>query len=348
MSIGLEELLGPPLKYRSDQEGPDLPFKEQELVLAQEAGSLAIWEWYLGRDEVRWLWGAAAVFGRPLEELRTSADVYALVDPEDREGFIEATQRGVNESDGFDAVYRVTWPNGELHWIRSRGRVVHSAEGERLVIGVAQDVTDMKEREQSLAAQARLLDLAHEPILVRDAEDRITFWNKGAERLYGYTSSQAKGQKSHELLKTRFPEPLRNIEARYREMGSWEGELIHVTKNGSLVHVESRWQQFTDGALWTLETNYDLSQQRALLIAKAWEEKAKLIGELSHEINNPLAAATSAAYMLRQGCDSDSQDYLEILEESITRIADFIRRSNELHQSARSDEETIQRTRQVQ
>ena len=322
-----------------------MPFKEQQLSLAQEVGGLAIWEWYFERNQVRWLPGAVSLYGRPLEEIRTRGDVYDLICEEDRARAIEVTQRAISDSAGFDMVYRVTWPNGELRWIRSRSRVVHSSEGEPLMIGVAQDITDMKDREQSLEAQARLLDLAHEPILVRDSDDCITFWNKGAERLYGYTSSEAKGQKSHDLLHTKFPAPLQSIEARYRQKGYWDGELIHVTKAGSLVHVASRWQEFTNGARWTLETNYDLSQQRALLIAKAWEEKAKLIGELSHQINNPLAAATTAAYMLRQGCDSDVHQYLQILEESITRIADFIRKSNELHQSARAAEETIQRTK---
>ena len=320
-----------------------MPFKEQELVLAQEVSGLAVWEWYIDRNEVKWLPGAVPLFGRPLEDVRTRTDVYDLIDERDRERVIQDAQTAITGSGSFDLVYRVPWPNGELHWVRTRARLTHTAEGERLVIGVAQDVTDVKEREQSLEAQARLLDLAHEPILVRDAEDRITFWNKGAERLYGYTSSQAEGQKSHDLLRTKFPEPLRRIEARYKEMGSWEGELIHMTREGSLVHVASRWQRFGSDTISTLETNFDLSQQRALLIAKAWEEKAKLIGELSHEINNPLAAATTAAYMLRQGCDAQVQDYLQILEESITRIAEFIRKSNELHQSARGAEEMIQR-----
>ena len=324
--------------------GSKVPFKEQQLTLAQEVGGLAIWEWYFERDQVRWLPGAVALFGRPLEEIGTRRDIYELICEEDRERVVEATERALSGSGGFDMVYRVKWPNGELHWLRSRARLIHSAEGEPLMIGVAQDITDVKEREQSLEAQARLLDLAHEPILVRDLDDRITYWNKGAERLYGYTSSEAKGQKSHDLLHTKFPEPLRNIEARYEQKGAWEGELIHVTKEGSLVHVASRWQKFIDGAQCTLETNYDLSQQRALLIARAWEEKAKLIGELSHQINNPLAAATTAAYMLRQGCDSDVQQYLQILEESITRIGEFIRKSNELHQSARANEEKIQST----
>lgn len=320
-----------------------MPFKEQELILAQEVARLAIWEWYIDRNQVRWLPGAVELFGRPLDEVRTYSQLYGLIDEQDREQFRETVQRAVSGSGDFDVVCRVSLPNGKAHWIRTRGRLIHAADGERLIIGVAQDISDLKAREQSLEAQARLLDLAREPVLVRDSADKITFWNKGAERLYGFSSAEAKGQVSHQLLRTRFPEPLQNLRSRFEETGFWEGELIHFTKYGGMVHVASRWQKFTNGGLCTLETNFDLSQQRALLVSKAWEEKAKLIGELSHEINNPLAAATTAAYMLRQECGSQMQEYVRILEASITRIAEFIRRSNELHQSARTFEEAVQR-----
>jgi PAS domain S-box-containing protein len=319
-----------------------MPFKEQELILAQQLAGLAIWEWHVETDDLTWLPGGVPLFGRPMSEIAHSKDAPQPLYEEDHVRVQHAVQKAVDEGGDFDVEYRVQWPNGEVHWIRTRGRMVQHPERGKLLIGVTQDTTETKSREQALEAQARLLDLAYEPILVRDAEDRITFWNKGAERLYGYPSKEAVGKRSHDLLCTKFPDSLEHIEAQLAKHRSWEGELIHCTKDQRFIHVASRWQRLSDGETWTLETNFDLSHQKALQVAKVWEEKAKLIGELSHEINNPLAAATNATYMLRNGSNHPVQEYVDILEESIQRIAQFIRKSNELHEKARAREHRLQ------
>jgi len=315
-----------------------MPFKEQELRLAQELAGLAIWEWSVDSDELFWHPGSVPLFGRPLSEITSRKDISRALFQEDRELLQKAFDKIVNEGGEFDLEYRIQWPNDEVHWIRSRGRRVQHPERGTLLIGVTQDTTEIKRRENMLQAHARLLDLAYEPILVRDADDKVTFWNKGAERLYGYTSEEATGKRSHDLLCTKFPVPLQQIEAQLAGKGHWDGELIHTAKDQRLIHVASRWQRFSQGGISTLETNFDLSQQKALEVAKVWEEKAKLIGQLSHEINNPLAAATNAAYMLRSGCDQPVQEYISVLEESIQRIAQFVRKSHELHEKARAVE----------
>lgn len=319
-----------------------MPFKEQELILAQESAQLAIWEWHVDSDALRWLPGSVELFGRPMADVRSRQTVFEFMHEEDRERVSASIRAALSHREDFDVEFRVAWPAGETHWIRSCGRVVDSPDRGTLMIGVSQDITESKEKEDSLRAQARLLELAYEPILVRDAANKITYWNKGAERLYGYTWKEANGQRSHDLLCTRFPEPLHDIEARLAQNGYWEGELIHCTKDKRLLHVASRWQTFSNESMSVLETNFDLSQQKALQVARLWEEKAKLLGEMSHEINNPLAAATSAAHLLKNGCEQPVQRYIEVLEESINRIADFIRKSNELHQSGRIDEQRLQ------
>lgn len=315
-----------------------MPFKEQELVLAQQVAGLAIWEWNVENDELRWLPGSVPILGQPLENIRTQSQALDCIHPDDCDRVKRVVVQSVSGSDDSDTEYRVEWPNGETHWIRARWKTLQHPQRGKFVIGVSQDITDVKRREQGLEkqakrllAQARLLDLAYEPILVRDSNDSITFWNKGAERLYGYTQSEALGQTSHTLLCTKFPEPLSTIQSRLNTRGNWEGELVHCTKDGRLLHVASRWQQFSTNGMSVLEKNFDLSQQKALEIAKRWEDKARLLGELSHEVNNPLSAATNAIYMLRDSCDQPVQQYVKIVEESINRIAGFIRKSNELH-----------------
>ncbi|PYK13488.1 MAG: hypothetical protein DME65_01710, partial [Verrucomicrobia bacterium] len=73
------------------------------------------------------------------------------------------------------------------------------------------DLRERKRNEQQLAEQARLLDLTNDAIMVRDASNRITYWNKGATKTYGYTREEALGQVVHELLKTGHRESRRKI-----------------------------------------------------------------------------------------------------------------------------------------
>jgi PAS domain S-box-containing protein len=95
-------------------------------------------------------------------------------------------------------------------------------------------------RREEARSQAALLDLAHDAILVRDLGSVITFWNPGAEQLYGWPRSQATGAVSHELLRTVFPESREAVDAAIHRDGRWEGELAHTRRNGERIVVSSR------------------------------------------------------------------------------------------------------------
>ena len=127
------------------------------------------------------------------------------------------------------------------------------------------DVTDRKQREAELARQARLLDLSFNAVLVFDNERPITYWNKGAEELYGWTREEAVGQVSHKLLHTEFPEPLSAILARLRRDERWQGELTHTRKDGRRITVLSRWQLTRDPGTNSesiMEINIDITKTK--------------------------------------------------------------------------------------
>ncbi|MBD2183497.1 PAS domain S-box protein [Planktothrix sp. FACHB-1355] len=92
-----------------------------------------------------------------------------------------------------------------------------------------------------LSEKAQLLDLAHDTIVTLDLNLVITFWNQGAERMYGWTQSEALGKESYLLLQTQFPQPLAEIQAQLFERGYWEGELIERDRNNQSLIVASRW-----------------------------------------------------------------------------------------------------------
>lgn len=124
---------------------------------------------------------------------------------------------------------------------------------------------DGEKKDAELLRQAQLLDLSFNAVLLRDHEDRITFWNKGAQELYGWTREEAMGQVTHTLFKTTFAEPLPSIVARLRRDRGWQGELTHTRKNGTSLTVLSRWALTRDqetGAEVIMEANVDITHAK--------------------------------------------------------------------------------------
>ncbi len=117
-------------------------------------------------------------------------------------------------------------------------------------------------RSRELAAHTALLDLAPDAIFARDADRRITFWNRGAQATYGFSPAEAHGVIPGELLRTEYPIPLEEIERLVAETGSWEGDLVQHTKDDRRLVVESRWAAQYDGTgalAGLLEVNRDIT-----------------------------------------------------------------------------------------
>ena len=128
-----------------------------------------------------------------------------------------------------------------------------------------QDLTESRAAEAELRKQAQLLALAHDAIVVRDSESRITFWNQGAVKKYGWTAEEAIGKISHELLQTRFPVSQQAVDIALLEHGEWEGELTHITRQGTAIIVTSRqsFRRDQHGAVETiLEINRNITEKK--------------------------------------------------------------------------------------
>ena len=116
-----------------------------------------------------------------------------------------------------------------------------------------------------LREQADLLETTHDAIMVRDINDVITFWNRGAEQLYEWPREEAIGRISHELLHTVFPAPLKDLKAALLHADRLEVELTHTKRDGTKVVVASRWSVQRDRAgrpIATLENNNDVTKRK--------------------------------------------------------------------------------------
>jgi PAS domain S-box-containing protein len=122
-----------------------------------------------------------------------------------------------------------------------------------------------KNIEDALEEKARLLDLTNDAILMRDASDRITFWNKGATDMYGFRREEAIGGVSHDLFRTEFPEPLELIKEKLLRDGQWAGELRHTCATGDKRTVSTRWVVERDASgniCSVLESNRDITEAK--------------------------------------------------------------------------------------
>ena len=122
--------------------------------------------------------------------------------------------------------------------------------------------TGIAERETRL--RARLLDETQEAVFTWRVGSTIEYWNRAAERLYGYSAEEAHGQVSHDLLRTGTGEGIAHFLDALKESKQWTGELTHRTKNGETVIVESSMVVVEDDSeSIVLESNRDITARKA-------------------------------------------------------------------------------------
>lgn len=155
-----------------------------------------------------------------------------------------------------------------------------------------------------LREQARFLDVTHDAILVRDMNDVIIYWNRGAEELYGWRRGQAVGNVAHHLLQTVPPLPLDALKSKVLCAGRWEGEIFQTRRDGVQLTVASRWSLQRDhrgNPVSILVTNNDITgrkqaedalQRSTSQLAHVTRVKTldELVASIAHEVNQPLAA----------------------------------------------------------
>src|SRR5450755_2955526 len=137
------------------------------------------------------------------------------------------------------------------------------------VIGASsihRDITEQRRTREELQLRAELLDLAHDAVIVRDpAENRVTFWNREAQDIYGYSREEVLGRVTHELLATVFPESREAVDDALAREGRWVGELRHTRKDGGVIVVSSR-QALQRGAderpIAIIELNSDITERK--------------------------------------------------------------------------------------
>jgi two-component system, chemotaxis family, CheB/CheR fusion protein len=145
-----------------------------------------------------------------------------------------------HETEAKDFQLESEFPKIGVRTLQLRAYRMKQDHSEPLTLLAINDVTVRQQALRAVEEQSRLVDLAHDAIIVRDTQSAVTLWNAGAETLYGWTKQQAVGRITHDLLKTKFPEPLGEVMRELMTQGDWSGELIHTARDGSRIVVASR------------------------------------------------------------------------------------------------------------
>jgi PAS domain S-box-containing protein len=128
------------------------------------------------------------IWGRSCQSLREQPDSWLeAIHPDDRDHIRKRLQQE-RQGEHSSVEYRIVRPDGSVRWIADWGFKIRNQAGEvYLYGGMAEDITARKQAEQKIREQAALLEVTRDAILVRDLECRILYWNRGAERLYGWS-----------------------------------------------------------------------------------------------------------------------------------------------------------------
>jgi PAS domain S-box-containing protein len=264
---------------------------------------------------------------------------------------IEAAMRKHGQWEGEIRHYA---KDGHEVTVSARHQLVLGTDGIERILETNRDITERKKAEKVLLKQAALIDLSPDGVVVKNFDDTVTFWSKGAEKLYGWTKEEAVGRKIIDLLKPVYPHAssLGDVLKKVKVDGKWAGQFVHHAKDGHEIIVMSSWLAMDNksGGMEILESNTDITEQMRL--QSKLEEKAKEVeeyansmealaqnrllqlrdaerlaaigqtaGMVGHDIRNPLQSILGELYLAKTELSRiHEQDVKNNLAESITNI----------------------------
>ncbi|MBD1909146.1 MULTISPECIES: response regulator [unclassified Leptolyngbya] len=209
-------------------------------------------------------------------------------------------------------------------------------ESQQALVGFVLDLTQHKQAQEKIREQAALLDITTDTILVQDLENKIQYWNKGAEHLYGWKLEEIIGQDiNHLLYREDAFEQLETAQKSLAKNSVWQGELHQINKQGKEIIVASRWTLMQDAQgqpQSVLIVNTDITEKKQLesqfLRTQRLESLGTLAGGIAHDLNNILTPVLATAQLLQlkfPDADVQSQNLFEILETNTKRGAALVK-----------------------
>lgn len=278
---------------------------ETRIQLALHASQVGVWEQDPLTAQVVWTDQCRALFGVPAGSSITYEGFLAALHPDDREHIAKMFDQSLAEHTEFHAEYRTVWPDGSVHWLVSRGRGVYDSQNQPLhLIGVALDLTDLKETEEALAAnEARFRHLVESNIIgitIDDLEGTIHEANDAFLALVGYTREDLEAGQLHWTTLTAPDYRARNVHVieELLATGSFAPiETAYLSKEGTRVPALVGGTLFRQHDPSSLGISFiiDLTARKAIE-----QQKDLFLGMTSHELKTPLTALKGALQLLQR------------------------------------------------
>jgi PAS domain S-box-containing protein len=259
--------------------------KEAAIIILDEGG--AVLHWNAIAEKIHG-YSADEMLGRPIANLYPSGEAQSSQPAKELQS---AAAEGRFVGEGWSVR-----KDGSRFWANRLITRLRGEEGRsRGFSFFTSDFTARRRAEEEHARQAALIDLSPGAIIARRMDGVITLWSRGAEATYGWTKAEVLDRVTHSLFQTRFPAPLEQIMDEFTRTKRWTGELVHRTKDGREIVVQSWWQAEVDARgeiVGMLESNVDITQRK--------QDESKLI-EQEAELrarNEELAASEEAKIQL--------------------------------------------------
>jgi PAS domain S-box-containing protein len=300
-------------------------------------------------------------FDKPLEEIqgRHMRDVVDSAYLQRIQPYLQAVLSGKAVTFEDELPYPTGTRNVEIFYTPDFDKT-----GVRGFAALVTDISDRKRIEHQLQQRADLLDQAMEPLLVWELHGPIEYWNRAAEKLYGYSAEEAIGRVSHELLRTTHPLPLAQLAVTLDREHDWTGELLHYTRDGREIVVESRHHLILEqstGRRLVLESNRDITerkrselelrqlnetlesrvQERTRQLTEANEELQAFAYSVSHDLRAPLRSVDGFGRILLRDypgkvLDERGIGYIQRMSAATVRMGQLIEDLLNLSQVSRT------------
>ncbi len=292
----------------------------------------AVFSWQLEKGITHWNRGAEKLYGYTQKEA-LGKHVPDFLET-DYEISFEKLIAVVREKGKWEGELRQKTKDGRTVIAKTRLTTSYTESDGLTILETAHDITKAKAADERLQQQASLLEKTRDAILVCDLNHKIIYWNRGAEKLYGWKAEEVLG---NEIARTICQCEYKSIQDTLKALEKKDDiqeERINYTKDGKEIDVISRWTLVRNELGqpdYFLIVNTDITDlkhtERQLLRAQRLESIGTLAGGMAHDLNNVLSPILMAVEMLQTDLDlpESSQPWLSVIRENTERGADLIK-----------------------
>jgi PAS domain S-box-containing protein len=331
--------------HKLSEQQETLRESEERLNLAIQAAALGTWDWDIARDTLVWSPRCLALFGLTSDTPMTYQRFLEAVHFEDRECTDKAVRTALKRREDYDVEMRTIWPDGSLRWVSSRGRAYYDDSGQPVrMSGAVLDITNRKRAEESLRQSERrwatTLHSIGDAVISTDANGRVMFMNEVAEKLTGWSLSEAQGRDLNEVFNivnemTRIkPEsPVAKV-VRMGQVVALANHTALISRSGTELPIEDSGAPIRDKdgqVTGVVLVFHDISEKKRAEKAVRDSERLAMTGRLAsslaHEIHNPLDAVGNLLFLIDQDADSSEavRQHVSLASEEVTRVTQMTR-----------------------